>query len=329
MDIVLECTGLFTSRDSRRPPAGRRRQGADPAPGKDVDATVVYGVNHEVLRASHRIVSNASCTTNCLAPVAQVLHRELGIEHGLMTTIHAYTNDQNLSDVYHPDLYRARSATWSMIPTKTGAAEAVGQVLPELAGKLTGLAAQADQRAALVDPPRRWPGIPATRSTACCAKPARAWCSVTTPSRWCRWTSTTTRACRSRRQPHQGQRPAGQGDGLVRQQRVGLPTACWTAPWCWPPPATDAPQRELAPTARLQRQQAQVGLGEDQSLLGLVRALPGTDFLARTPAAAAHVGIELTDIDARTFQAFPFSARTATGPRPSLHDRRWAGVQEE
>ena len=114
VDIVLECTGLFTSR--------------------------VYGGNHEVLRASHRIVSNASCTTNCLAPVAQVLHRELGIEHGLMTTIHAYTNDQNLSDVYHPDLYRARSATQSMIPTKTGAAEAVGLVLPELAGKLTGLA---------------------------------------------------------------------------------------------------------------------------------------------------------------------------------------------
>lgn len=141
VDIVLECTGLFTSRDKA---AAHLQAGAGKvlisAPGKDVDATVVYGVNHEVLRASHRIVSNASCTTNCLAPVAQVLHRELGIEHGLMTTIHAYTNDQNLSDVYHPDLYRARSATQSMIPTKTGAAEAVGQVLPELAGKLTGLA---------------------------------------------------------------------------------------------------------------------------------------------------------------------------------------------
>ncbi|HBO1088813.1 type I glyceraldehyde-3-phosphate dehydrogenase [Pseudomonas aeruginosa] len=141
VDIVLECTGLFTSRDKA---AAHLQAGAGKvlisAPGKDVDATVVYGVNHEVLRASHRIVSNASCTTNCLAPVAQVLHRELGIEHGLMTTIHAYTNDQNLSDVYHPDLYRARSATQSMIPTKTGAAEAVGLVLPELAGKLTGLA---------------------------------------------------------------------------------------------------------------------------------------------------------------------------------------------
>lgn len=141
VDIVLECTGLFTSRDKA---AAHLQAGAGKvlisAPGKDVEATVVYGVNHEVLRASHRIVSNASCTTNCLAPVAQVLHRELGIEHGLMTTIHAYTNDQNLSDVYHPDLYRARSATQSMIPTKTGAAEAVGLVLPELAGKLTGLA---------------------------------------------------------------------------------------------------------------------------------------------------------------------------------------------
>ncbi|WP_447856937.1 type I glyceraldehyde-3-phosphate dehydrogenase [Pseudomonas aeruginosa] len=141
VDIVLECTGLFTSRDKA---AAHLQAGAGKvlisAPGKDVDATVVYGVNHEVLRASHRIVSNASCTTNCLAPVARVLHRELGIEHGLMTTIHAYTNDQNLSDVYHPDLYRARSATQSMIPTKTGAAEAVGLVLPELAGKLTGLA---------------------------------------------------------------------------------------------------------------------------------------------------------------------------------------------
>ena len=117
VDIVLECTGLFTSRDKA---AAHLQAGAGKvlisAPGKDV------------------------CTTNCLAPVAQVLHRELGIEHGLMTTIHAYTNDQNLSDVYHPDLYRARSATQSMIPTKTGAAEAVGQVLPELAGKLTGLA---------------------------------------------------------------------------------------------------------------------------------------------------------------------------------------------
>ena len=110
------------------------------APAKGADATVVYGVNHDILRQSHQIISNASCTTNCLAPVAQVLHRELGIESGLMTTIHAYTNDQNLTDVYHTDPYRARSATQNMIPSKTGAAEAVGLVLPELAGKLTGMA---------------------------------------------------------------------------------------------------------------------------------------------------------------------------------------------
>ncbi|QRY78745.1 type I glyceraldehyde-3-phosphate dehydrogenase [Pseudomonas sp. PDNC002] len=141
VDIVLECTGHFTSRDKAAAhlQAGAR-QVLISAPGHGVDATVVYGVNEGILRAEHQIVSNASCTTNCLAPVAQVLHRELGIEHGLMTTIHAYTNDQNLSDVYHSDPYRARSATQSMIPTKTGAAEAVGLVLPELAGKLTGLA---------------------------------------------------------------------------------------------------------------------------------------------------------------------------------------------
>ena len=101
---------------------------------------MVYGVNHDILRASHQVISNASCTTNCLAPIAQVLHREFGIEQGLMTTIHAYTNDQVLTDVYHSDPYRARSATQSMIPSKTGAAEAVGLVLPELAGKLTGMA---------------------------------------------------------------------------------------------------------------------------------------------------------------------------------------------
>ncbi|EXJ09977.1 Glyceraldehyde-3-phosphate dehydrogenase 1 [Nitrincola nitratireducens] len=110
------------------------------APGTEVDATIVYGVNHSTLRASNQIISNASCTTNCLAPIAQVLQREIGIESGLMTTIHAYTNDQNLSDVYHSDPYRARSATQSMIPTKTGAAAAVGLVLPELAGKFDGMA---------------------------------------------------------------------------------------------------------------------------------------------------------------------------------------------
>ncbi|ARU88091.1 type I glyceraldehyde-3-phosphate dehydrogenase [Pseudomonas sp. M30-35] len=141
IDVVFECTGLFTERDKAAAhlSAGARKVIIS-APAKGADATVVYGVNHRILRQSHQIISNASCTTNCLAPVAQVLHRELGIEQGLMTTIHAYTNDQNLSDVYHSDPYRARSATQSMIPSKTGAAEAVGLVLPELAGKLTGMA---------------------------------------------------------------------------------------------------------------------------------------------------------------------------------------------
>ncbi|WP_417662429.1 type I glyceraldehyde-3-phosphate dehydrogenase [Pseudomonas sp.] len=141
IDVVFECTGLFTARDKAAAhlSAGARKVIIS-APAKGADATIVYGVNHRILRQSHQIISNASCTTNCLAPVAQVLHRELGIEQGLMTTIHAYTNDQNLSDVYHSDPYRARSATQSMIPSKTGAAEAVGLVLPELAGKLTGMA---------------------------------------------------------------------------------------------------------------------------------------------------------------------------------------------
>ncbi len=140
IDVVFECTGFFTDRDQAAAhlTAGARKVIIS-APAKGADATVVYGVNHDVLRQSHQIISNASCTTNCLAPVAQVLHRELGIEQGLMTTIHAYTNDQNLIDVYHTDPYRARSATQSMIPSKTGAAEAVGLVLPELAGKLTGM----------------------------------------------------------------------------------------------------------------------------------------------------------------------------------------------
>ncbi|MDH0746278.1 type I glyceraldehyde-3-phosphate dehydrogenase [Pseudomonas sp. GD03842] len=141
IDVVFECTGLFTDRAKA---AAHITAGAKKviisAPAKGADATVVFGVNHDVLRQSHQVISNASCTTNCLAPVAQVLNRELGIESGLMTTIHAYTNDQNLIDVYHTDPYRARSATQSMIPSKTGAAEAVGLVLPELAGKLTGMA---------------------------------------------------------------------------------------------------------------------------------------------------------------------------------------------
>jgi len=142
VDVVLECTGLFTSKEK----AGAHLKGGAKkviisAPGaKDVDATVVYGVNHDTLRASHTVISNASCTTNCLAPLAKVMHEKIGIVSGLMTTVHSYTNDQVLTDVYHEDLRRARSATQSMIPTKTGAAAAVGLVLPELNGKLDGFA---------------------------------------------------------------------------------------------------------------------------------------------------------------------------------------------
>ena len=142
VDVVLECTGLFTSKEK----AGAHLKGGAKkviisAPGgKDVDATVVYGVNHKTLKASHTVISNASCTTNCLAPMVKVLHDKIGVVHGLMTTVHSYTNDQVLTDVYHEDLRRARSATMSMIPTKTGAAAAVGLVLPELNGKLDGFA---------------------------------------------------------------------------------------------------------------------------------------------------------------------------------------------
>ena len=142
VDFVLECTGLFTSKAKASAHlAGGAKKVVISAPGgDDVDATVVFGVNHQILRASHTVISNASCTTNCLAPVAQVLHENIGIESGLMTTVHAYTNDQVLTDVYHSDLRRARSATMSMIPTKTGAAAAVGLVLPELKGKFDGFA---------------------------------------------------------------------------------------------------------------------------------------------------------------------------------------------
>lgn len=141
VDVVFECTGLFTSREKagQHLTAGARKVIIS-APSADADATVVYGVNHSILTTDHQVISNASCTTNCLAPVAEALHRVVGIESGLMTTIHSYTNDQKLSDVYHQDLYRARSATQSMIPTKTGAAAAIGKVIPELAGKLDGLA---------------------------------------------------------------------------------------------------------------------------------------------------------------------------------------------
>jgi glyceraldehyde 3-phosphate dehydrogenase len=141
VDLVCECTGVFTQRDKAALHiAGGAKKVIISAPGKDVDATVVYGINHQQLSSSHDIISNASCTTNCLAPLVKPLNDTIGIESGYMTTVHAYTNDQQLSDVYHSDVYRARSATQSMIPTKTGAAVAIGDVLPELAGKLDGLA---------------------------------------------------------------------------------------------------------------------------------------------------------------------------------------------
>ena len=142
VDVVHESTGLFTSKEkaSAHLQGGAKKVIISAPGGKDVDATVVYGVNHDVLKASDTVISNASCTTNCLAPVVKVLHTHIGVLHGLMTTVHSYTNDQVLTDVYHTDLRRARSATMSMIPTKTGAAAAVGLVLPELNGKLDGYA---------------------------------------------------------------------------------------------------------------------------------------------------------------------------------------------
>jgi glyceraldehyde 3-phosphate dehydrogenase len=142
VEYVLECTGLFTTKAKAAAhlKGGAKKVVISAPGGEDVDATIVYGVNHEVLRSSFTVISNASCTTNCLAPVAKVLHARVGIAAGIMTTIHAYTNDQVLTDVYHSDLRRARSATQSQIPTKTGAAAAVGLVLPELKGKLDGFA---------------------------------------------------------------------------------------------------------------------------------------------------------------------------------------------
>ena len=141
VDIALECTGFFTDRESAQKhlDAGAKRVLIS-APAKGVDLTVVFGVNHDKLTAEHTIVSNASCTTNCLAPVAKVLNDAIGIERGLMTTIHAYTNDQKILDQIHPDMRRARAAAMSIIPTTTGAARAVGEVLPELKGKLDGSA---------------------------------------------------------------------------------------------------------------------------------------------------------------------------------------------
>jgi glyceraldehyde 3-phosphate dehydrogenase len=140
VDTVLECTGLFTSKAKAGAhlKGGAKRVIISAPGGEDVDATVVYGVNHDQLKAGYTVISNASCTTNCLAPVAKILHEKIGIQAGVMTTIHAYTNDQVLTDVYHSDLRRARSATQSQIPTKTGAAASLGLVLPELKGRLDG-----------------------------------------------------------------------------------------------------------------------------------------------------------------------------------------------
>jgi len=142
VDVVLECTGFFTTKAkaSAHLQGGAQKVIISAPGGADVDATIVYGINQNVLKSSHTVISNASCTTNCLAPLVKPLHDAIGLETGLMTTVHAYTNDQVLTDVYHEDLRRARSATMSMIPTKTGAAAAVGLVLPELNGRLDGYA---------------------------------------------------------------------------------------------------------------------------------------------------------------------------------------------
>jgi glyceraldehyde 3-phosphate dehydrogenase len=142
VDVVMECTGFFTTKEkaSAHLKGGAKKVIISAPGGKDVDATIVYGVNHNTLKAEHTVISNASCTTNCLAPLVKPLSDKIGIENGLMTTIHSYTNDQVLTDVYHEDLRRARSATQSQIPTKTGAAAAIGLVLPELSGKLDGFA---------------------------------------------------------------------------------------------------------------------------------------------------------------------------------------------
>src|SRR5689334_21262759 len=142
VDVVMECTGFFTTKEkaSAHIHGGAKKVIISAPGGKDVDATVVYGVNHKTLKASHTVISNASCTTNCLAPLAKALNDRVGIVQGLMTTVHSYTNDQVLTDVYHEDLRRARAAALNMIQTKTGAAAAVGLVLPQLNGKLDGFA---------------------------------------------------------------------------------------------------------------------------------------------------------------------------------------------
>ena len=201
VDIVLECTGLFTTKEKAgmHLKAGAKKVIISAPGGKDVDATIVYGVNHKTLKASHTVISNASCTTNCLAPIAKVVHETVGLVRGIMTTVHAYTNDQVLTDVYHSDLRRARSATQNMIPTKTGAAAAVGLVLPELDGKLDGFAVRVPTiNVSLVD--LTFEAGRATTSARRSTKPSRKRakarskaCSSSSTSRWCRATSITTR----------------------------------------------------------------------------------------------------------------------------------------
>ena len=205
VEYVLESTGLFTSKAkaSAHLKGGAKRVIISAPGGEDVDATIVYGVNHNVLKSDFTVISNASCTTNCLVPVAKVLHDKIGMVNGIMTTIHSYTNDQVLTDVYHSDLRRARSATMSQIPTKTGAAAAVGLVLPELKGKLDGFSIRVPTiNVSLVD-------LTFTAKRATTAEevnklmrrrrpPARCRaCSPTTTRRWSRATSTTTRIRRS------------------------------------------------------------------------------------------------------------------------------------
>ena len=196
VDVVLECTGFFNNQEKASLHLeGGAKKVLISAPAKgDIDATIVFGVNEGTLKSSDRIISNASCTTNCLAPMAKALHESVGIESGLMTTIHAYTNDQVLTDVYHSDLRRARSATMSMIPTSTGAAKAVGLVLPELDGKLDGFAMRVPTiNVSIVDLT-----FTAGRETSVEEinelmknRPPTARCSPTTRRRSCRSTSTT------------------------------------------------------------------------------------------------------------------------------------------
>jgi glyceraldehyde 3-phosphate dehydrogenase len=143
VDVVLECTGIFRTKtkcQSHLAAGAKKVIISAPADKNECDATIVYGVNHKTLKSAHSVISNASCTTNCLVPLVKPLHEKIGVVSGLMTTVHSYTNDQVLSDVYHSDLYRARAAAHNMIPTKTGAAQAVGLVMPELDGKLSGFA---------------------------------------------------------------------------------------------------------------------------------------------------------------------------------------------